>query len=144
VTKPILTQPEAAYIEEIYRQVEKGLTPSVSRLATKFGVKMPSAVEMLDKLEKKGFIVRRPWKTPKITLSGRALAENIVHNHRIIEIYFTKKLGLDSDFCCEEATKIDNLIGDEVVSRMCVDLSHPDESCHGIPIKHVYCKKISR
>ena len=144
MSKLILTRPEAAYLEEIYRLIKVGSIPSVSRLAAKFGVKKPSAVEMLDKLERKSFIVRQPWRAPKMTRSGRALAENIIHNHRIIEMYLAEKMSLGSDFSCEEASKLDSLLGDEVVSKMCNDLHYPDEQCHGIPIKHVYCKKINR
>ena len=109
---------------------------SVSALAKKFGVRLPTAIEILGKLEHKRLVIKKPWKTPELTNRGMILAEFILHQHRIVELYFNAKLGLNSDLSCAEASKIAYLLDPVVVGRMCKTLHRPDKCLHGLPILH--------
>jgi len=134
-----LSQAEAAYLGEMYRLIEGGQPPTVTALAARFRVRPPSVVEVLDRLSGKGVLVRRPWKAPQLTRSGRALATEIIHNHRVIELYFSRALRLQSDLSCNEAAKVDYLLSDEVVGRMCRYLHRPNRCVHGNPVEHIGC-----
>ncbi len=131
-----LSRSEVAYLETIYRLNETHETTSVSALAKRFGVKLPSAIEILDRLEKKGLVVKKPWRIPELSKRGIELAESVIHQHRILELYLNKKLGLNSELSCTQASKIDYLLDSDVVERMCKALNRPSRCLHGNPIRH--------
>jgi Mn-dependent DtxR family transcriptional regulator len=131
-----LTRSEVAYLETMHRLSESNNAASVSVLARRFGVKMPTAIEILDKLEGRGLIIRRPWKVPELSSRGKKLAESAMHQHRIVELYFSRNLGLSPDKSCSEASKIAYLLDKTVVEKMCKALNRPTQCVHGYPIRH--------
>ena len=133
---PDLSRSEVAYLVMIFRLNEAHQKTSVSALAGKFGVKLPSSIEILRKLEKKGLVIRKPWGIPELSKRGKALTELVMHNHRILEIYLNKKLGVNSKLSCTEASKVDYLLGNDVIERMCKVLEKPSKCLHGNPIRH--------
>jgi Mn-dependent DtxR family transcriptional regulator len=131
-----LTRSEVAYLETMHRLSESHDAASVSALAKRFGVKMPTAIEILDKLEERGLVIRRPWKVPELSVKGRRLAESAMHQHRIVELYFSRNLGLNPDKSCIEASKIAYLLDKTVIEKMCKALNRPTQCVHGYPIRH--------
>jgi Mn-dependent DtxR family transcriptional regulator len=131
-----LTRSEVAYLETMHRLSESHDATSVSALAKRFGVKMPTAIEILDKLEERGLVIRRPWKVPELSVKGRRLAESAMHQHRIVELYFSRNLGLSPGKSCIEASKIAYLLDKTVIEKMCKALNRPTQCMHGNPIRH--------
>lgn len=131
-----LSRSEVAYLQMIYRMNETREKTSVSALAKRFGVKMPSVIEILDKLEKRGLVARKPWGVPELSRRGTTLTESVIHQHRILELYLSRKLGLSSELSCAEAGKIDYLLDREVIESMCKALKRPSRCFHGKPIRH--------
>jgi DtxR family transcriptional regulator, Mn-dependent transcriptional regulator len=127
---------EVAYLKMLHRMNERNETTSVSALAQKFRVKLPSAIEILSKLEKKGLVIRKPWKVPQLSKRGAILSEQVMHQHRVLENYLNAKLGMSLDTSCEEASKVDYLVGSDVIERMCKALNRPSRCLHGFPIQH--------
>jgi DtxR family Mn-dependent transcriptional regulator len=99
-------------------------------------VRLPTAIEILDRLEQKGLVMREPWKVPKLSKRGIALAGFIMHQHRIVELYFSRVLGLNSEKSCVEASKVDYLLDKTVIQKMCKALNRPSHCLHGYPIQH--------
>jgi DtxR family Mn-dependent transcriptional regulator len=131
-----LTRAEVAYLQTMYRLNESEDIASVSVLAKKFNVRPPTAIEILRRLQAKGLVVQKPWKVPELSTRGMAMAESVIHQHRIIELYLNTTLGLSSQTSCAEATKIDYLLDKTVIERMCKVLKRPTKCLHGHPIKH--------
>jgi DtxR family Mn-dependent transcriptional regulator len=131
-----LTRAEVAYLQTMYRLNESDDIASVSVLARKFDVRPPTAIEILRKLQAKGLVVQKPWKVPELSTRGMAIAESIIHQHRIVELYLNTTLGLSSQTSCDEATKIDYLLDKTVIEKMCRALNRPTKCLHGNPIKH--------
>ena len=131
-----LSRSEIAYLEAMYRLNETNDTTSVSTLAKRFDVKLPTAIEILHKLEQKRLVIKKPWKIPELSKKGILIAESVMHQHRIVELYFNAKLGIDSDLSCAEASKIDYLLDPTVVEKMCKVLNRPRQCLHGFPIQH--------
>jgi len=131
-----LTRSEVAYLHIMHRLNESHRATSVSTLAKQFGVRLPTAIGILDRLEEKGFVMRKPWKVPKLSRRGVVLAESIMHRHRIVELYFSTTLGLGSDESCKEASKVDYLLDKTVIQKMCKALNRPSHCIHGYPIQH--------
>jgi DtxR family Mn-dependent transcriptional regulator len=133
---PELTRAEIAYLEMMHRLGESNDATSVSALAKQFKVRLPTAIEILDKLEQKGLVVRKPWKVPELSRKGRNLAESMIHQHRIVELYLSTNLGLNSEKSCTEASKIAHLLDKTVITKMCKALDRPNRCVHGYPINH--------
>jgi DtxR family Mn-dependent transcriptional regulator len=133
---PELTRSEVAYLETMHRLGESHDAASVSALAKRFGVRLPTAIEILNKLEEKGLVIRRPWKVPELSIKGKKLAESVMHQHRIVELYLSRNLGLNPEKSCSEASKIDYLLDEIVIQKMCKALNRPTHCIHGYPIRH--------
>jgi DtxR family Mn-dependent transcriptional regulator len=131
-----LTRAEVAYLQTMYRLNESEDIASVSVLAKKFNVRPPTAIEILRRLQAKGLVVQKPWKVPELSTRGMAMAESVIHQHRIIELYLNTTLGLSYQTSCAEATKIDYLLDETVIEKMCKVLNRPTKCLHGNPIKH--------
>lgn len=131
-----MSRSEVAYLETMHRLSESHDAASVSALAKRFGVRLPTVIEILNKLEEKGLVNRRPWKVPELTKKGRTLAESVMHQHRIVELYFSTNLGLNSEKSCTEASKIAYLLDKTVIEKMCKSLNRPTHCIHGNPIRH--------
>jgi DtxR family Mn-dependent transcriptional regulator len=136
MNSPELTRAEVAYLETMHRLGESHDATSVSALAKRFGVRLPTAIEILNKLEEKGLVIRRPWKVPELSSKGKKLAESMIHQHRIVELYFSRNLGLNPQKSCTEASKIAYLLDKTVIAKMCKALNRPTHCIHGYPIRH--------
>jgi len=120
----------------MYRFNESNSPPSVSALAKRFNVRLPTVIEILGNLHGKGLVIKKPWKIPQLSRKGMAVAETIMHQHRIIELYLNTTLGLSTEKACHQAAKIDYLLDEEVVKKMCKALDRPSQCLHGYPIRH--------
>jgi len=132
-----LSRSEVAYLQAMYRLSESNDSASVSTLAKRFDVRLPTTIEILNKLERKRLVAKKPWRVPELTRKGIIVAEAIMHQHRIIELYFNSKLGLDSKQSCAEASKIDYLLNPDLVAKMCKVLKRPTRCLHGNAIRHM-------
>jgi DtxR family Mn-dependent transcriptional regulator len=120
----------------MYRLNESHNPPSVSALAKRFNVRLPTAIEILGNLQAKGLVVKRPWGLPQLSRKGMTMAETIMHQHRLVELYLNTTLGLDSEKACTEAAKNDYLLDGEVIDKMCKVLRRPSQCLHGYLIQH--------
>lgn len=132
-----LNKAEARYLKRIYEIiVENGNEVTSYDLAKYFGVKTPSSIDVLNRLQKKGLVSREVWGPVVLTDEGLRLAKELLHVHRVIECFFCNALGLPLDIACEEAAKVDYLISEEVVKRICKRMSRPVRCPHGRTIPH--------
>jgi len=137
----ILNHMEARYLSEIYRMHERHEEVATGVLAVRFKVRPASTVDVLKRLMAKGLIAKPGWGKVVLTGRGEAAAMKIIHNHRVLELYFRDRLGLPMDETCRQALRIDYLIGDVVISRMCEKLGYPANCVHGLEVKHVGCRR---
>jgi len=132
---------EANYLRVIYRAHESQKDLTTGLLAESFHVKPASAVDVVNRLVSKGLVVRKGWGKFDFSKKGEALALKLIHNHRVLETYFSYELALDHKTACYEASKIDYLMGDEVVKRFCLKLGYPVRCMHGKEVPHNICRK---
>lgn len=136
-----LTSTSASYLLALWRLEEDKQVLSTGKLAKIFDVKAPSVIDTLKKLESYGLVKRTPWKRIGLTKRGNDLALNMIHNHRILEVYFRKVLGLDDETSCREASKMDYLVDMKLIKRICRTLNYPEACIHGKALVHKECMK---
>ena len=105
-----------------------------ARVTEMLGVTPPTASEMLKRLEADGLIERGPRKAPLLTKKGRAEAERVVRNHRIIERFLTDFMGYTPAESHVHADDIGDAFDDDMVERLANQLGHPDRCPHGWPV----------
>jgi DtxR family transcriptional regulator, Mn-dependent transcriptional regulator len=110
----------------------RGPAPA-ARVAEMLGVSAATASEMLKRLETDGLVSRRTGR-PVLTNTGRAQAERIVRNHRIIERFLTDFMGYTPAESHEHADAMGDAFDDEMVGRLSERLGHPERCPHGWPI----------
>lgn len=127
------------YLHRLYeKSVEEKAETTSGSLALKAGVKTPSAIDIIKKLEENGFVSRKPWGPILLTDRGFVEASKLIYKHRIIETYLFNFLSLGKEEACKEATLLEVDLGEKVVYAMCDKLGHPCKCIHGKNIPHLH------
>ncbi|MGC9191501.1 MAG: metal-dependent transcriptional regulator [Conexivisphaera sp.] len=128
-----MTKKERDCLLAIYREISASGFPlrlvDVSRL---MGVRPPTALELVDRLRRKGMVERRRGL---ITLSkdGMDVARGLVAVHRALEVFFSG-CGLSADEACRLVSQFDYMVGPAMAPRILSALGNPSTCPHGYPI----------
>ncbi|MEM3519949.1 MAG: metal-dependent transcriptional regulator [Candidatus Hadarchaeales archaeon] len=129
-----ISQSEEEYLEAIYRLGgARGEKVRVKDLAKAIGVKDPSVVEMIERLEKKR-LVKRSEDGISITKKGKAQAIKTVRRHELAERLLSDVLGYPLDKIHEIACRLEHVMDDEMEERIEKILKNPSSCPHGSPI----------
>lgn len=127
------------YLHRLYeKNIEEKEKTTSGSLALVAGVRTPSAIDIIRKLEENGFVSRKPWGPILLTDRGFTEASKLIYKHRIIETYLFNFLNLREEEACSEATLLEVDLGEKVVYAMCDKLGHPLKCIHGKKIPHMH------
>ncbi len=128
------------YLEALWLLREKGFDLCrIKDIAELLKVQPPSAVEMLRKLEKGGFIGYKRQKGVYLTEKGNEKAKEIIRAHRLVEVLLNKVIHVDKEDIEEIACSSEHLITGEVAVKVCTFLEHPQVCPHGNAIPKGEC-----
>lgn len=123
------------YLEAIFKiEDETGQPVNISRLAENLGLSVPSASEMMKKLEQIGVITYNEHREVSLTVAGVEQALHVIRRHRLAERFLTDILGLSWDQVHEEACLLEHAISPLVEERLAEHLGNPLTCPHGHPI----------
>ncbi len=130
------------YLEAIYflvspigeYQPAEGSPANAARVAEILGVSRAAVGEMLKRLGSDGLLRRDGGRELVFTDEGRARAELVVRNHRIIERFLTDFLGYSAAGAHEHADALGDAFTADMIERMNERLGFPDRCPHGWPI----------
>lgn len=128
------------YLEAIYRLVERKENVTTTNISRSLNVAPASVTEMLQRLEKEGYLKHEPYGDITLTKKGRSIGEKIVKRHRILE-KFLEMLGLQRNIIHKEACKLEHAVSDEVESAIDRDIGFPNKSPTGMLIPRDVIKK---
>ena len=124
---------EEMYLKVIWLIEEQGKKPVHSaEIARMLKVSLPSVVEMLGKLHKKGLVSYDGRKGVSFRPKGKKIAARIVRNLRLTELLFRDFLKID--YNSPEPCRFEHIISEEVAVAMSRVLGNPKECPHGKPI----------
>jgi DtxR family Mn-dependent transcriptional regulator len=132
------------YLEEIKRLEEDGERTTATVVARILEVSLPSASEMLKRLQGEGYLTRAKGGTITLTPEGRRLAHTMLRRHRLVECLLVDKLGMAWYEVHGEAHKIEHAISSRVEEAMAKALDYPDYCPHGHPICPVDLRRTRR
>ncbi len=144
----MLTDKMEEYLEALFKLSceENALTPA--RLAEYMKVTPPTALDMLRRLEKEGYVryqgpgagkgrgagAGRSRRTIVLTPKGERAARTLIRRHRLSERFLTDMLGMDWETAHREACRLEHVISPEVEERLSRMLGNPETCPHGYPI----------
>ncbi len=128
------TKRDIEYLRAVLEEERERGEARLKDVASRVGVRPPTALEALRKLEDMGYLSHEHRRGYKLTEKGLRLCEEAIRKHRIIETYLVFFLGYNPDAACRYASRFDIYVPLDVVDRMCELLGHPDKCPHGMPI----------
>ncbi|MEM4546348.1 MAG: metal-dependent transcriptional regulator [Nitrososphaerota archaeon] len=135
-----LSRVESCYLKRIYAStVEDGKQITSGDLAKIFNVRIPSAIDVLNKLEKKMYIKKEKYGYITLTQAGCEVAIELLHAHRVFEVFLVNSLKMKSNEACKVADYVDHILDKDVITRLCAYLNKPMKCCHNRTIIHVGC-----
>lgn len=128
------------YLEALWIFEEKGVdTPRIIDVSGYLFVAPPSAVEMLRKMESKGYVNYKAREGVSLTGMGRDAARRIIRNHRLAEVLMKNTLHTEIDE--KTVCGIEHHMTGEFSDALCTLLGHPAQCPHGNKIPRGRCCK---
>jgi DtxR family Mn-dependent transcriptional regulator len=134
---------EENYIKSLYSLSQKNGEVSVSELAKKLHVKLPTVNSMIKKLATKKLVAYAPYQGIRLTEKGKREALSIVRKHRLAELFLVKVMGLGWEEVHDIAEQLEHVDSERFYNRIDELLGHPKADPHGEPIPDVNGKIIS-
>jgi DtxR family Mn-dependent transcriptional regulator len=106
------------YIETIYRLEQVGIATRTGQVAKELGVAPPSVTDMLQKLEKGGFVTYEPYKGVQLTETGREVGKRILGRHRIMQAFLQEICGMGHKAAHEASCDMEHFIPRELDAWM--------------------------
>lgn len=128
-----ITKRERDCLLVIGEDIKNGFPDRLVNLSRKLQVSSPTVMNLLDRLDQKG-LIRRLEGMVTLTDLGMQTYGELMESHRVIEYIFYKN-GIPEDECCKEASKIDYIIEQDVISRLFMNLGEPSTCPHGRRIR---------
>jgi DtxR family Mn-dependent transcriptional regulator len=135
---------EENYIKTIYSLSQDAGEVSVSELAKKLSVKLPTVTSMIKKLSGKKLVSYAPYQGIKITEKGKKEALSIIRKHRLAELFLVKILKLGWEEVHEIAEQLEHVNSERFYNRIDELLGYPKADPHGEPIPDVNGKIVSQ
>ena len=122
------------YLEAIYRLEQKGGFARTMELARNLNVVPGSVTNTIENLERRGLVIRKPYKGVKLTKNGKKIASSVLRKHRLAERLLTDILQLDWSEVHDQACKLEHALSPEILKPLEKALGHPKRCPHGNPI----------
>ncbi|NJE25998.1 metal-dependent transcriptional regulator [Thermococcus sp. MV5] len=113
-----ISKREEEYLETMYiLQKNKGII-RVKDISKKLGVRPPSVVDALKKLNEKGFIEYEKYDRILLTEKGVEIAKSTYQKHLLLMKFFTEILGIPPEIAEEDACQFEHYVHEITAERM--------------------------
>ena len=135
---------EENYIKSISSLSLEAGEVSVSELAKKLQVKLPTVNSMVKKLAAKKLVSYAKYQGVKLTERGKKEALAIIRKHRLTESFLVQIMGLGWEEVHDIAEQLEHVESDRFFNRIDEMLGKPKVDPHGEPIPDVNGKIAAR
>jgi DtxR family Mn-dependent transcriptional regulator len=122
------------YLKTVFSLQHRQKIVTTSELAERLGVTPASVTGMLKKMAAKRLVAYKPYKGVSLTSSGRKIALDVLRQHRLLELYLTKIVGVPWDRVHDEAERLEHAVSPDLMARLDDLLGQPRHDPHGSPI----------
>lgn len=130
----MILQTKENYLKNMYMIGEEAGIISLSELARRLHVSVPTVNSMVKKLHGDGYVIYEKYQPVKLTGKGKKEAALIVRKHRIIEMFLVEKMDFGWEEVHDIAEQIEHVNSEIFFERMNEMLDHPSFDPHGSPI----------
>jgi DtxR family transcriptional regulator, Mn-dependent transcriptional regulator len=130
------SEAEQMYLITVARAVEVGTEGPIplSKIAVALGVSVPSANEMVRKLESKGLLIYEPYRGALLSDTGRSLANQVLRTRRLWATFLADHLGFGPSEADDQACHLEHATTAEAADRLATFLGNPTAGPLGRPI----------
>ena len=134
MTTARLTRSREDYLKALFALDGGSRAVTVTQVARRLHVSLPSATNMLARLARETLVTRAARGEARLTPLGQRRALETLRRHRVLETFLVRALGLDWAEAHEDAEVLEHAVSDRVLDAMDRALGHPHEDPHGHPI----------
>ncbi len=121
---------EEMYLKVIFILEEDGVKPVRSTdLAKVLKISLPSVVEMLGKMDKKGLVKYDGRKGISFKPKGKKIAKKVIRNFRLADLMLRDLLKMNDP--TKYACRFEHVINDEIAEALKKVLKNPKKCIHG-------------
>ena len=128
------TQIKENYLKAIFFLSQKNVEVSITELSNQINVSKPTANNMVNKMEKKGWVIYKKYKPLQLTSKGEKIGALIVRKHRLAEMFLSEVMGFGWEEVHDIAEEMEHLNSEILFDRMDEILGFPTKDPHGSPI----------
>lgn len=130
------TESEQMYLITVARAVEGGATGPVpiSKIASALGVSVPSANEMVRKLDSRGLLLYEPYRGVLLSHVGQRVADQVLRTRRLWATFLAEHLGFSPADADDQACHLEHATSAEAAERLAAFLGNPEAGPLGRPI----------
>ncbi|MCG8484951.1 MAG: metal-dependent transcriptional regulator [Clostridia bacterium] len=130
-----MTQYEEDYIKYIYAKTElKNRVIKIAEIAADFMYSKQAVIEMVKKMEVRGYLQYIPYKGVTLTAEGKKFGARMVRVHRLWELFLVNELGMKWHEIDDEAHLLEHATSELLEAKLYEYLGKPEFCPHGSPI----------
>jgi DtxR family transcriptional regulator, Mn-dependent transcriptional regulator len=129
-----LTQAVGDYLKAVYHLGGPGRAVATTALAEQLDVAPPSVTAMVKRLSEMGYVNYEPRQGVALTAAGLRRALEVIRHHRLLEVFFVQRLGMDWAAAHREAEILEHFISEELEAIIDAQMGHPSHDPQGAPI----------
>ncbi|PTI27944.1 metal-dependent transcriptional regulator [Staphylococcus xylosus] len=136
----MLTEEKEDYLKAILTHDGDHSFVSNKTISQYLNIKPPSVSEMVNRLEKSGYVETKPYKGVKLSETGLTYTLDIIKRHRLLELFLIKILQYNWEEVHQEAEVLEHRVSHLFVDRLDKLLDYPITCPHGgvIPRENQY------
>ena len=127
-----LSKREINYLIAIKELIETSGKATLTEIAEKLNISVPSVYEEVNHLVKKG-LVKKTARSITLSEKGEKALKDYLRAHRVIEVLLVKA-GIPPEQACELSSKFDVHVPPEVIDAIFKFVGEPNQCPHGNPI----------
>lgn len=130
------SEAEQMYLITVARETEAGAEGPipVSRIAGVLAVSVPSANEMIRKLEGRGLLTYEPYRGVQLSSAGRRIADQVLRTRRLWATFLAEHLGFSPTEADQQACHLEHATSPDAADRLATFLGNPQAGPLGRPI----------
>ena len=127
----MVTRNAEDYLLSIYMLTQDGSAAKTTDIAARMKVSPASVTEMVKRLSDEGLVSYERYRGARLTERGSRHARKLRRKHCLLEKFLVDVLGMKRDVGHEEACRLEHVMSDESVSKICQLMNNPAECPKG-------------